>query len=191
MFLLGDFGAAGFFCPNGNLLGGVSRFNGTPYFNENGDICAGIGGGSTECPNKWFDPAKDAPNGGQGFFKDLSGNELPNAPHFTFALGGQHSFDLTRDWRATARIDYYWQDQSYARIYNLEPYDRLRSWSNTNLSFWVTHAEWGVTVEGYVKNVFDETPITGTFLNSDDSGLTTNVFTLDPRLIGVSVRKEF
>jgi outer membrane receptor protein involved in Fe transport len=55
----------------------------------------------------------------------------------------------------------------------------------------VTNPNNGITVEAYVKNVFGETPITGTFLNSDDSGLTTNVFTLDPRLIGVSVRKEF
>ena len=43
----------------------------------------------------------------------------------------------------------------------------------------------------YVKNVFDETPITDAFLNSDDAALTTNVFTLDPRLIGVSLRKRF
>ena len=35
---------------------------------------------------------------------------------------------------------------------------------------------------GYVKNVFDTTAITGDFLNSDDSGLTTNVFLTDPRL---------
>ena len=36
---------------------------------------------------------------------------------------------------------------------------------------------------GYLKNVFDTTAITGTFLNSDDSGLTTNVFLTDPRLL--------
>ena len=53
------------------------------------------------------------------------------------------------------------------------------------------HPEWGVTAEVYVKNVFDEMPITDAFLNSDDSGLTTNIFTLDPRLVGVSVRKSF
>jgi outer membrane receptor protein involved in Fe transport len=137
-----------------------------------------------------YAPGVHAPNGGAGFFKDLGGNELPNAPHFTVALGGQYNFDLTRDWQATARVDYYWQDESYARVYNTE-FDRLKSWSNTNLSFWVTNPQWGVTVEAYVKNAFGETPITGTFLNSDDSGLTTNVFTLDPRLYGVSIRKEF
>ena len=37
---------------------------------------------------------------------------------------------------------------------------------------------------GYVKNMFDVTAITGAFLNSDDTALTTNVFTTDPRLMG-------
>jgi outer membrane receptor protein involved in Fe transport len=137
-----------------------------------------------------YDPLVDAPNASAGFFDDLSGNELPNAPRWTFAFGGQYNFNVTRDWQATARVDYYWQDESFARIHNAE-IDRLKSWSNTNLSFWVTNPVNGITVEAYVKNALDETPITGTFLNSDDSGLTTNVFTLDPRLIGVSIRKEF
>jgi iron complex outermembrane receptor protein len=44
---------------------------------------------------------------------------------------------------------------------------------------------------GYVKNVFNTTAITGDFLNSDDSGLTTNIFLTDPRLFGVRVTKDF
>ncbi len=44
---------------------------------------------------------------------------------------------------------------------------------------------------GYLKNVFDTTAITGTFLNSDDTGLTTNIFLTDPRLFGVRVTKRF
>ncbi|ULQ46908.1 TonB-dependent receptor [Flagellatimonas centrodinii] len=137
-----------------------------------------------------YDYRTMAPNSAQGFVKDLGGNELPNAPQFTVALGAQYSFDIVRDWRATARVDHYWQDESYARVYNTE-YDRLRAWTNTNFSFWVSSDRIGLTLEGYVKNAFDESPITGTFLNSDDSGLTTNVFTLDPRLVGLSIRKEF
>jgi iron complex outermembrane recepter protein len=43
---------------------------------------------------------------------------------------------------------------------------------------------------GYVKNVFNVTAITGTFLNSDDTGLTTNVFLTDPRLFGIRVTKH-
>jgi outer membrane receptor protein involved in Fe transport len=42
-----------------------------------------------------------------------------------------------------------------------------------------------------VKNVFNDNAITDTFLNSDDTALTTNVFTLDPRLIGLNITKKF
>ncbi len=137
-----------------------------------------------------YNPIVDAPNGSAGFFTDLSGHELPNAPHWTASLGAQYRMALPGGWDATLRGDFYWQSQSFARVYNTQ-YDKLRSWTNTNLSLWVENPDWGVTAEVYVKNVFDETPITDAFLNSDDSGLTTNVFTLDPRLVGVSIRKSF
>jgi iron complex outermembrane receptor protein len=137
-----------------------------------------------------YDPALHAPNNSAGFSKDLSGNRLPNAPRFTAALGGQYTWYLPAQIDLTTRVDFYWQDESYARIYNTE-YDRLKAWTNTNLSIWANKADWNLKVELYVKNLFDETPITGTFLNSDDTGLTTNVFTLDPRLVGLSITKRF
>jgi hypothetical protein len=49
----------------------------------------------------------------------------------------------------------------------------------------------GWQVMGYLKNVFNTTDITGAFLNSVDSGLTTNVFLTDPRLFGVRVTKNW
>ena len=88
------------------------------------------------------------------------------------------------------RGDYYWQDYSWARVFNDNPYDRLRGYTNVNLALILTSQE-GWQVMGYVKNVFDATDITGAFLNSDDSGLTTNVFLTDPRLFGVRVTKNW
>ncbi len=137
-----------------------------------------------------YNPSRDSPNRGAGFFADLSGNELPQAPEFTLALGSQYNLSLTPDWLLTTRVDWYWQAKSFARVYNTE-YDQLRAWNNTNVSVWVNNPGWGLRVEAYVKNLFNETPITGAFLNSDDSGLTTNVFTLDPRLVGLSITKQF
>ncbi|HYG26043.1 MAG TPA: TonB-dependent receptor [Caulobacteraceae bacterium] len=154
-------------CPAGNVVGNMTTFTGYDY-----------------------DPLVDAPNSSAGFSKELGGNDLPNAPHWTVSFGAQYTMPLPGGWDATLRGDFYWQEESFARVYNTE-YDRLRAWTNTNISFWVENPDWGVTAEVYVKNVFDETPITDAFLNSDDSGLTTNVFTLDPRLVGVSVRKQF
>jgi hypothetical protein len=43
----------------------------------------------------------------------------------------------------------------------------------------------------YVKNVMDRDSITGAFLNSDDTGLTTNVFLTEPRLYGIRVTKAW
>ena len=129
-------------------------------------------------------------NNGAGFATPLGGKELPNAPHWTMNFGAQYSFDFRPGWKATVRGDAYWQSQSWARVYNLNPYDKLHGWYNANLSVWVENED-GLKVELYAKNLLDKDPITDAFLNSDDSGLTTNVFVLDPRLIGLSIRKEF
>jgi outer membrane receptor protein involved in Fe transport len=136
-----------------------------------------------------FDPAS-APNNGQGFDKDLSGNELPNAPPFTVSAGAQYTLPLSTDWAGTLRGDYYWQDYSWARVFNDNPYDRLRGYTNVNLTLIFTNQD-GWQVMLYDKNIFNTTAITGDFLNSDDSGLTTNVFLTDPKLIGIRVTKNW
>jgi len=139
-----------------------------------------------------YDPYSQDPavNNGAGFATPLGGKELPNAPHWTMNVGAQYSFDIHPGWKATIRGDGYWQSQSWARVYNLNPYDKLHGWYNANLSFWVENED-GLKIELYAKNILDKTPITDAFLNSDDSGLTTNVFVLDPRLIGLSIKKDF
>jgi len=130
------------------------------------------------------------PNSGAGFAKPLGGNELPNSPHFTVSLSGEYTIPLSEDWAGTLHSDFYWQSQSFARVFNDRPYDKIRGYSNVNLALILTSAN-GWQVIGYLKNVFDTTAITGTFLNSDDSGLTTNVFLTDPRLFGVRVTKNW
>jgi iron complex outermembrane receptor protein len=129
-----------------------------------------------------------APNNGEGFSKNLAGNQLPNAPHFTTSLTAEYSMPMSEDWLATLHADFYWQSQSWARVFE-DPIDKLHGYSTTNLALTLTSAN-GWQVMAYVKNVFDVTAITGTFLNSDDSGLTTNVFLTDPRLYGVRVTKQ-
>ena len=139
--------------------------------------------------NSGFDPST-APNGGYGFDKDLSGNKLPNAPPLTVSFGAQYSIPITDEWAGTIRADYYWQDYSWARVFNDNPYDRLRGYTNVNFALILTSAD-GWQAMGYVKNVFNTTAITGAFLYSDDTDLTTNVFTTDPRLFGVRLTKNW
>jgi iron complex outermembrane receptor protein len=136
-----------------------------------------------------FDPST-APNNGEGFAKNLGGNQLPNAPHFTTSLSADYTIPVSEDWAATLHSDFYWQSQSFARIFNDRPYDKLRGYSNVNLALILTSAD-GWQVMGYLKNVFDTTAITGAFLFSDDTALTTNIFVTDPRLFGVRVTKNW
>ena len=137
----------------------------------------------------FYDPRTDAPNGGQGFYANVGGNSLPNAPHITVSLSPQYTFSTAHgDW--ILRADMYYQGKSWARIYQ-DKIDRLRDWGNVNLSLTYQRLESDFTVQLYVKNALNSDAITGTFMNSDDSGLTSNVFVQDPRIIGLSIRKGF
>jgi len=171
-----------------NLCGGLGGPLGiTSLFIPAIDPNPAIGGGSLP-----YDPANYPElNGGAGLKAQLGGNELPNSPHWTMNLGAQYGFDIADGWRATVRGDAYWQSQSWARVYNDDPYDKLHGWYNVNLSVWLERPEDDLKIEFYAKNLLDKTPITDAFLNSDDTALTTNVFVLDPRLIGLSIRKGF
>jgi outer membrane receptor protein involved in Fe transport len=136
-----------------------------------------------------FDPST-APNDGAGFSKNLGGNSLPNAPPYTVSVGAQYTVPLTSDWAGTARADFYWQDSSWWRVFNDLSYDRLKGYDTVNITFILT-SQTGWQVMLYDKNIFNTTAITGAFLNSDDSGLTTNVFLTDPKLIGIRVTKNW
>jgi outer membrane receptor protein involved in Fe transport len=136
-----------------------------------------------------YDPSI-APNNGAGFAKDLGGNKLPNTPPFTLSIGAQYSTPLSADWAATLRADGYWQGNSFARIFNDEPYDQLHGYTNVNLALILTNQD-GWQAMAYMKNVFNTTAITGAFLNSDDTALTTNVFLTDPRLFGLRITKNW
>ncbi|HEX5776671.1 MAG TPA: TonB-dependent receptor, partial [Caulobacteraceae bacterium] len=137
-----------------------------------------------------FDPST-APNNGRGFSKDLSGNDLPNAPRYTATVTADYTMPLPNDWMVTLHGDYHYQSESWGRVFNSDPYDRIEGFSTVNLAAIFTNEDAGWKVMTYVKNIFDETAITGTFLNSDDTGLTTNVFLTEPRLYGIRVTKAW
>jgi outer membrane receptor protein involved in Fe transport len=130
-------------------------------------------------------------NNGEGLFKDLSGNELPNAPHFTATITADYTLPLPNNWLATLHTDLYYQSEAWTRIFNMPGYDKLKAYTNVNLAAIFTNEDAGWKVMAYVKNVLDHDSITGAFLNSDDTGLTTNVFLTEPRLYGLRVTKEF
>jgi outer membrane receptor protein involved in Fe transport len=136
-----------------------------------------------------YDPKTEAPNFGRGFAAPLEGNELPNSPRWTFNISANYEVPLN-GWALNIGADYYRQAKSWSRVYNTDV-DRLASWSNVNTSVSLINDERNLEFQLYVKNVFDKTPITDAHINSDDSGLTSNVFTLDPRIVAFSTRIKF
>jgi iron complex outermembrane receptor protein len=137
-----------------------------------------------------FDPTT-APNNGEGFFKDLSGNELPNAPHFTGTLTADYTVPLRGEWLVNLHADFYYQSEAWTRIFNTDGYDKLKAYTNINLAATFTNDDAGWKVMAYVKNVMDRDSITGAFLLSDDTALVTNVFLNEPRLYGLRITKEW
>ena len=121
---------------------------------------------------------------------DLSGHQLPNTPDFTVSAGAQYTFDFSNDWKAVLRGDYYWQDNSFARIYNAVN-DILQSYHYVNATLTFSDVAQGLDVQFFVKNAFNAQPITGVYLTDPTSGLFQNVFTLDPRTYGVQLTKKF
>ncbi len=174
----------------------VDPITGLPYVDLT-DYEGAVPTGNVSTLQHWFpgtypgwDPAT-APNHGEGFFKDIGGNPLPNAPKFTATLTADYTLPLTGDWLATLHTDLYWQSQSNWRIFDDHEYNRIDEYFTMNLAAIFTNEPAGWKVMAYVKNVFDRDSITGAFLNSDDTGLTTNVFLTEPRLYGLRVTKNW
>lgn len=121
---------------------------------------------------------------------DLTGKQLPQSPEFTVSVGAEYTFELPGSWDLTVRGDYYYQADSFTRVYNTES-DELRAWSNANASIILASKDGGLAVQLYGKNLMDKDVITGYQTNSDQLGLTRAATLLDPRLYGINVSYRF
>jgi outer membrane receptor protein involved in Fe transport len=110
-----------------------------------------------------------SPNAIEGIEADLSGNELPYAPGWTFGLGGQYDMQINDDLSGTLRVDYYVQDDSYSRVYN-DNRDKLESYDNLNISYRLDSASTGLEVLFYARNLLSEDTIISSYPTGDESG---------------------
>jgi iron complex outermembrane receptor protein len=125
-----------------------------------------------------------------GVEANLDGNQLQNAPELSFKIGAQYTFGIGSNLSLTARADYYWRDDFYARIFN-RPIDKIESWDilNAQLELGSSDGDW--YLRGYVFNLMDDDNITGMYVTDASSGLFTNVFSLEPRTYGVALGFRF
>jgi outer membrane receptor protein involved in Fe transport len=125
-----------------------------------------------------------------GVEADLSGNELAGSPEFSAKVGVQYTFGVGAGMELIPRLDYYWRDAFYARIFN-RPIDKIDSWDVLNAQLTLNSENDAWYVRGFVNNVMDDDNITGMYVTDASSGLFTNVFALDPRTYGVAVGFRF
>jgi outer membrane receptor protein involved in Fe transport len=94
------------------------------------------------------------------------------------------------NWAATGRVDYYYQADSFARVFNAAN-DELDSYSQVNASVRFENEDAGVYASLFVKNLTDEDVITDLYLTDQSSGLFSNAFLLEPRTYGITIGKRF
>tara|TARA_B100001057_G_scaffold133036_1_gene132469 strand:- start:531 stop:1046 length:516 start_codon:yes stop_codon:yes gene_type:complete len=127
-----------------------------------------------------------------GLEVNIDGNELPQSPEHTFHIGGAYTLPLpvSVQMDVIARIDYYWQDDTYAREFNTIG-DEIDAWDqwNASLIFESTTGRW--SARAWIRNIQDEDNVTGHYLTADTSGFFRNYFLTEPRLFGASFRYNF
>jgi outer membrane receptor protein involved in Fe transport len=152
---------------------GTVRANGLPaYLNRAGATAFGV-------------------TSSNGIALDLGGNSLPNSPEHTIKLGMAYAFDAPIvDGDMILRLDYYWQDDMYAREFNTDG-DVIEAWDQFNLSLIFESADGQWSARAWARNLADEDNITGHYLTSDTSGFYRNYFLTEPRIFGASIRYNF
>lgn len=120
-----------------------------------------------------------------GIVTDVGGNSLPNSPEITVSLGGEYTHFFDGGMTLTGRLDYYWQDDYTARVFERRQ-DQIESWDVWNAQVTLASADQKWWVRGFIQNLTDEDNITGVYSTDPSSGLFTNAFYIEPRLYGLS-----
>ncbi len=131
----------------------------------------------------------------QGQGVDFAGNELPNTPNLTYALGAQYTSEIDNIGYLVFRGDYAWRDSVYFKSNNEKKFQSdSYSLLNLRVSLMTFDDKWEVSLYG--TNLLDEryaTYITaGRNLDGSrtDNGNTSNTYG-EPRQYGIKVRYNF
>jgi outer membrane receptor protein involved in Fe transport len=129
-----------------------------------------------------------------GFYEveyDLGGNELTNAPKATAHIGIEYTADFTEsNLQVISRLDYYWQDAMWTRIYNTKR-DVIESWDTINAQVIIKPTNSDFYARLWVQNLGDENNQTGAYFTDPSSGQFRNDFYMEPRMFGISIGAKF
>jgi outer membrane receptor protein involved in Fe transport len=120
-----------------------------------------------------------------GIAVPLKGRKVLNLPNNTVSVGGQYTF-LVDNYKIVPRVDYYWQNGYFSRIFN-DPTDAVPSWDQLNLQVQLTAPDDQWYARLFATNVIGTRNVIGLSPQADTSGVPTYVSTLDPRIIGITL----
>jgi iron complex outermembrane receptor protein len=122
---------------------------------------------------------------GTGVATNVHGNRLPDLPNGQVGVGAQYTMHIS-DFTLVPRLDYYWQSGYFARVNN-DPADRFSGWDTMNGQIQLNAPDGMWYAKVFATNIFDKHNPTGVYLTDPTSALFTNVFSEDPRVVGISV----
>ena len=129
-----------------------------------------------------------------GFYEveyDLSGNELTNAPSATAHIGIEYTADFKEsNLQIISRLDYYWQDSMWTRIYNTSV-DTIDSWDVINAQVIIQPTNSGMYFKIWGQNLADDDNQTGSYHTDQSSGQFRNDFYMEPRTYGITFGARF
>lgn len=123
---------------------------------------------------------------GTGIAVNLHGNKLPDVPNTQVGIGGQWTAHLDGNYTLVPRVDYYWQSSMESRVFN-DGADLIGSWDTMNAQIQLNAPDNKWYARVFATNLFDKKNPTGVYLTDPTSALFTNVFSEDPRVVGISV----
>ena len=125
-----------------------------------------------------------------GIEVNIDGNEMPNAPEFSFYLQARYSYFLANGMRLDIQANYYYQEEFYTRVFNTKD-DLIEEWDIWNASVVLNSADEDWYVEAWGRNLSDEDNFTGQYLQDPAVGLYHTFQLLEPRTYGVTAGYRF
>ena len=117
---------------------------------------------------------------------DYGGNVLPRSPEWTITLSADYTFFLGNYGSLTPRVQYYWQDDTYYRVYN-EPLDLQEAYHLTDIGLTWRSPQESWTVEGFVTNLEDDSIFQNVLIGSRAQDSPQNAWYGPPRLWGLRI----
>ena len=121
---------------------------------------------------------------------DVKGNSLPYAPDSSLQFGVEYRHGVWTDLELAWRLQSYWQDDYFARVYNSAT-DKIDSWNQTDVSVSLQDVEQSWKLEWFVKNLENSASITGLSVENTLAGRFRLPAVLDPIQYGVRVQLNF